>query len=299
MANYSYERGKHGAVSGTIFPFPVKLRGSDPKGTDFKNLLPAGYLRCDGSVLDADDYPSLASVIGVGDSCIYKKDNVILRNNGDNGTGGQIQLPDLGSKYIKSSASSGGYDAIETTNTVGSVKKRVGVAVNLSSNISVSPRFEVPFQYTGNFYVGRFEIPIFGNFALELDTVSSSDPAGAETFLPHGHMSNTVALKHEGGQYSPTQNSEIDGGGGYTQNGRYVADPVETLIPSTGLSIADTVHEHIIQYTSPTSNISSEVEEIFISAENITTNLTVNTDSTTAMNDVQPYFILVEYLIKI
>ena len=41
--------------------------------------LPAGYLRCDGSVLFAE-YPFLAEVLGVGDSSRYKKPDTTLAN---------------------------------------------------------------------------------------------------------------------------------------------------------------------------------------------------------------------------
>lgn len=299
MANYSYEKGKHGSVPGTIFPFPIKLNGTNPTDIDFRSLVPAGYLRCDGSILNADDYPSLANIIGVGPDCIYQKDGEELIGRDENGEGGQIQLPDLGSKYIKSSSSSGGYESEFTTNIVGTQQKRVGVAVNLSSNVSVSPRFDVTFRYTGNFYLGAFDIPIFGNFGTEIDAQTSSDPAGSETILAHGHMSNTVAMKFESGDYNPDQNSNVDGGGGYTDNGRYTAEPLTSLVPSTGLSQSDTVHQHVIEYNRPNTNISSTLDEIFISSQDISTNVTVDTDTTTAFNDVQPYFILVEYLIKI
>ena len=40
-------------MTGSIITFPVELTEDDPKGTSNQELIPAGYLRCDGRVLFA------------------------------------------------------------------------------------------------------------------------------------------------------------------------------------------------------------------------------------------------------
>ena len=51
-------------MTGSIITFPVELTEDDPKGTSNQELIPAGYLRCDGRVLFAVEFPELAAVLG-------------------------------------------------------------------------------------------------------------------------------------------------------------------------------------------------------------------------------------------
>lgn len=101
-SNYSYERGKYGVFPGTIIAFPRTLQGDDPTGNDFKNRIPAGFLRCDGSILNGVDYPNLKQILGVGANSKFKKESATLDEDVPaNTSGGQFQLPDLGSKFIE------------------------------------------------------------------------------------------------------------------------------------------------------------------------------------------------------
>lgn len=56
-------------------------------------------------------------IIGIGSSCIYRKSGTTLQEQASNGTGGQIQLPDLGSKYITAATTPGNYLNTTTLNT--------------------------------------------------------------------------------------------------------------------------------------------------------------------------------------
>ena len=67
--------------------------GNDPNAGDFREKLPAGFLRCDGSIFKADLFPELAKVVGIGEDCKFAKDP---QNIGAD----EFQLPDLGSKYL-------------------------------------------------------------------------------------------------------------------------------------------------------------------------------------------------------
>ena len=94
---YTNERARYGGVSGTIVPFPIKLPDINvPDQGHWREYLPAGYLRCDGSVYQAEVFPELAEVLGVGVSCRYKKPDTELLDN-------QFQVPDLGAKSIRTS----------------------------------------------------------------------------------------------------------------------------------------------------------------------------------------------------
>ena len=138
MRNYSFEKGKFGGAIGTIYPFVVELNGKDPASADWKTKIPAGFLRCDGSVVNGDLYPTLKQVLGVGSDSLYLKSSIILQEANANGSGGQFQLPDLGSKYIRASAQSGTYSATVNNNTVGVQNRRVGVATELTSLIAAT-----------------------------------------------------------------------------------------------------------------------------------------------------------------
>ena len=65
---YNKERSKLGSVTGSIISFSTKLETNEPTDPNNKRLLPAGYLRCDGSVYSANIYPLLAEIVGTGDN---------------------------------------------------------------------------------------------------------------------------------------------------------------------------------------------------------------------------------------
>ena len=88
------ERSKLGNAPGTIINWGVSIPDNDPNFAQIIDKLPAGYLRCDGSVYDERDYPELARILGTGETSLYKKDTQALAAT-------QFQVPDLGSKHIE------------------------------------------------------------------------------------------------------------------------------------------------------------------------------------------------------
>ena len=95
---YTREKAKLGTLTGSIINWSDQLTSADPEDPNTLSKLPAGYLRCDGSVYQAEVYPQLAEVLGVGTSCRYKKPDTDLLAN-------QFQVPDLGAKSIRASNS--------------------------------------------------------------------------------------------------------------------------------------------------------------------------------------------------
>ena len=79
--NYTFERGKYGVLPGTIIAFARTLVGNDPTGNDFKQRIPAGFLRCDGSIRNGVDYPNLKQILGVGSNSKFRKE-VISQKGG-------------------------------------------------------------------------------------------------------------------------------------------------------------------------------------------------------------------------
>ena len=63
---YSKEKGKLGTLTGSIINWSKQLASSDPEDPIIYQTLPAGYLRCDGTVYQAEVFPELATVLGTG-----------------------------------------------------------------------------------------------------------------------------------------------------------------------------------------------------------------------------------------
>ena len=119
---YSKEKGKIGTLTGSIINWSNQLTSSDPEDPTIYETLPAGYLRCDGSVYAAEAFPELASILGVGTNCRYKKPDTNLLDN-------QFQVPDLGAKSTKTSFSSnlGDYQDTYLFNDAGQEITKSGV----------------------------------------------------------------------------------------------------------------------------------------------------------------------------
>jgi hypothetical protein len=293
---YSYQKGKYGGVAGTIYPFPRTLEGNSPTDSDWKEYVPAGFLRCDGSILKADEYISLANVIGVGDDCIYKKPGVTLENKDENGNGGEIQLPDLGSKFLTSFSSNTGLvlDAEAENPNSTATRERVGIGVELELNQGT----EITFNYSGNFNIPTTEVPVSGNYSLEMNSVSATGTIGVEQILAHGHYSNIARLKS---QNFPYVEIAIGSGvpGDLVPDG-FALDVVEInelSVESSG-TFESTQHIHGVKRINPTNNTAVQMNSFEIDAGPVSTNVTLAAEDTTAFNDVTQKFILVEYLIK-
>jgi hypothetical protein len=295
MIHYSFEKGKFGGVVGTIYPFTTTLTGNIPSTAPWKQKVPAGFLRCDGSVVSADLYPALAKILGVGPDSFYRKENITLNPANDDGTGGQFQLPDIGSKFIRASGQGGSYNDLFATSNTGSQQRKVGVSVDVSSNLGTGSSVTATITYSGEFSVPSRNLSMSGNYSLTMETSTRTSAVSSDTILPHAHFSNTVSIE------DPTNkrgSSRVDAGGGYTAEDPYDVEAVESFVPSTGLNTADTVHDHLIQRTNITRSLLPTVPSYNVSAENISTDVTLRVGDTFVMNDIQPRFILVEYLIK-
>ena len=59
---YSKEKGKLGTLTGSIINWSDQLNSSDPEDPTLLQTLPAGYLRCDGSVYQAEVFLSLIHI---------------------------------------------------------------------------------------------------------------------------------------------------------------------------------------------------------------------------------------------
>ena len=134
------ERTKIGTTTGTLIAFPQELEVNDPNVGNSLQLLPAGYLRCDGSIYSSSVYPALAEVLGTGEGSSFRQEGVTLSTE-------HFQVPDLRSKFIRASSASdqGVINDATVVNASGQTIDRSGVGVTVSSNVcllytSPSPR---------------------------------------------------------------------------------------------------------------------------------------------------------------
>mgnify|MGYP001166904012 CR=1 FL=1 len=191
MAVYYNEiKGSHGSLTGSIISFPVEIRDNDPSSSLNKQLIPAGYMRCDGRVLSATEFPMLAIVLGVGSACKYQKDDQPLSDS-------QFQIPDLRSKHIRATTSSniGVYNELEVLNDADQLVEKSGAGLDVIANI------ESPYQidFTGSFYIPPQTTDLRGEprFSLETGSYTFTQEVPADGFQPHMHRSETFRARQK------------------------------------------------------------------------------------------------------
>ncbi len=202
---YSKEKGKIGTLTGSIINWSNQLTSSDPEDPTLYDTLPAGYLRCDGSVYLAINFPELATILGTGSNCRYKKPDTTLLDN-------QFQVPDLGAKSTKTSFSSnlGDYQDTYLDNDAGQQITKSGVGLEVSSNIGST----YTIQYQGNFFLPAQTIEITGQpgFARSSGNYTEETEVLHTAFQPHAHF-------HDGKRSrtaSPTSEFGLFGRNSYT-----------------------------------------------------------------------------------
>lgn len=301
MKNYSFEKGKHGGITGSIFPFFTDINGLLPLDQDYKEYCPAGFLKCRGQILQADQFPALAEVLGVGNISLYKKAGTTLQERDADGTGGTFQLPDLGSKYITASSNSGNYLNDTVTNENNIPISRAGIGVTLQGNGDT-----VEFGFDGDFSAPAVVLSFTGQWRY-IQPPSRSNPATLSigNFVAHGHF-GTYTIASRINQNRQALRSCSWGGGGICWRG--AGNTFETGGDTAGvehrfISYADegedTDHSHQLgtpelSWAGPTSTIPA----VTLSAGAITTTVRMRTRDVIKMDDIAPKFIIVEYLIK-
>jgi len=283
---YTAEKGKYGGIVGTIHCFTSQLPpANDPIA--FKPKLPAGFLRCDGSILNASSYPALADVLGVGSLSKFAKDPTTLLST-------QFQLPDLGSKYMVPGNSSGTY--LSTYLSDGTTR-RVGAEFEITSNVGTSETI----SWSGNFSVGGANDRLTGNplYAGPSTRVTSQAVLTDTNFQGHGHLANQQVFNFTGNyvveQSIPSNSSTASACRPYGGNALYFirqpdgASGAPRHEHTITLPTASSSYTHNFRYTYPTTSIPPTALRTTV---NITTSAVKTFDSTVAP------FILIEYIIK-
>jgi hypothetical protein len=195
--HYTKERSKYGTLTGSIIIWPVEIPApNNPQNPDVKNILPAGYLRCDGGKYNASQYPDLAAIIGTGTNCKFvRKDQ-----NGDpltQLTDEEFVVPDLGSKYPRPvpGADAGTYNNILTETQSGTFIRRSGIGVEATSNVGQVAQV----TYTGKFIIPPQTISLKGKPAYTWGNNGYTDSESVDSLAIHPHMhfstTNRVRIK--------------------------------------------------------------------------------------------------------
>jgi hypothetical protein len=298
---YAFQKGKYGGQCGFIFPYFSDLNTNNNTDDQYLKNIPAGFLRCRGQILSADQYPELANLIGVGDECIYKKSGTILQNRNENGTGGTFQLPDLGSKYVSAGTTPGSYNNlfIESVTTTTPIY-RAGVEVTLDSVGS-----EVIFTYSGNFVIPQHTVNLSGQWTVRSPSSTGRSPVNEGQILTHGHYATFAQLQNGvtgqcGGQwrwrtviYYCRRRGIVANSPGFVR-----LQPIGIAAQEAG-SATGTEHSHnnanfVITSQSKTGTMTRTT----FPASSLQTTVRLNTATTTKIDAIAPKFILCEYLIK-
>jgi hypothetical protein len=197
VAHYSKERSKYGTLTGSIIIWPVEMPVNNPNTSDNVKSLPAGYLRCDGSKYNANDYPDLAAICGTGTNCKFTRldeNDDPIQTLGDD----EFVVPDLGSKYPRpvSTGDAGTFNNILVENQNGVFIKRSGIGIEATSN--VGDIAEV--TYSGDFIVPSQVIPLSGKPAWTWGDNKYTDveSVDAAAIHPHMHFSQTNRVRIKG-----------------------------------------------------------------------------------------------------
>jgi hypothetical protein len=193
--HYTKERSKYGTLSGSIIIWPVEsLSPQNPNNPDSISVLPAGYLRCDGSKYNARDYPNLAEICGTGANCKFLKFNENddpLITLGDD----EFVVPDLGSKYPRptSGGDAGTFNNILTETQNNTFIRRSGIGIEATSNVGEIAEV----TYSGKFVVPGQVIPLKGKPSWTWATNGYTDDEAVDASMihPHMHFSSTSRVR--------------------------------------------------------------------------------------------------------
>jgi len=186
---YSFEKGKLGGGSGFIYVYARTMTSSDPDDPSNVDTIPAGFLKCDGTIYQAALFPALAGVLGVGTENRYRSGptgtSVTLTPN-------QFRVPDLGAKVIRASQTNIGEilnGSVE--NASGTLLSKAGVGALISNNVDG----EVDIGFSGNFKVPSLVVDMSGNPGWTTDSTVTSEGITNVQLHPHAHYSTTVRLR--------------------------------------------------------------------------------------------------------
>ena len=196
---YNREKSKIGTLTGSIIHWSKQLPTNDPDDDNTKDLLPAGYLRCDGSIYAAEIFPALAEILGVGTESRYRKPNITLLDN-------QFQLPDFGSKKLRASSGSNLGDDVDLRILDDNDNEITKSGVGLSVESNIGTQYEILYQ--GDFFLPAQQIPVTGEpkFVRSFGNYTEYTEVLENAFMPHAHFhdgNRTRVRSSTGNEFGP------------------------------------------------------------------------------------------------
>jgi hypothetical protein len=294
MANYTNERARYGGCAGQILVHSTPGLGlvNDPTATNFKNIIPAGYLRCDGSIYNARDYRHLSEILGVGTDTRFAKEGAIIRDP-DLGTGdlGQFQLPDLGSKVIIGGRGTGLYrnTTIERELAGAPITNRVGPQVEIVSNFGS----RITSQFVGNMELDSSgPITMLGTPKYNLERSTSETQLNIENFQGHAHNSSQKFLNYTG-QHS------VATSGGKDSDQRLANSGAGNQLDFSEPWNRESIHKHnITRPTSYAQTFTYSHPTVQIDMSGVSASVDVDVEDDEKLDELVTPFMLVEYIIK-
>jgi hypothetical protein len=289
---YTVEKAKYGGVVGTIQPFTIRLPDVNiPSQGDWRKYLPAGFLRCDGSILNKSLYPNLAAVLGVGQASKFAKNPTELTDN-------QFQLPDLGSKYIRCSNSTGQYLNLTLDQDPGTL--RVGAETVVSSLVGSTTKI----RYGGNFEVLGQSNNFGGNPLYQTSNgFTFNSPLTEDNFQAHGHNADVGVFTYLG-KWTDSQFLQFGGGGrGGNDSQTEGSNNLVTVESPEGASFT-VDHNHEIQLPSAAqlrqnTTFRYQFFNTVVPADGLESTVTITTQNVRKLDTAVSPYIMVEYIIKI
>jgi hypothetical protein len=288
---YTKEKAKYGGITGLIMPFMVKLPDVNiPDQSTWRTLLPAGYLRCDGSILSDEVYPGLAAILGTGRNSKFAKDPEILTDT-------QFQLPDLGSKYVRCANSSGQY--LNTVLDQDPTITKIGAETIVQSLVGDS----VTIRYGGNFEVIGQENAFGGNPLYKTSTgVTLNSPLTEDNFQAHGHDADVGVFTYLG-NWIDSAYVQVGASRG-ANNAQTEGSNNTVLVDAPQDSTFSINHNHGINLPkSPelkdNTTFSYEFINTQISPDGLESEVIITTENVKKLDTAISPYMLVEFIIKI
>ncbi len=289
---YANIRGAQGVAPGVIVPFSKECQSD----ANLLERVPGGYLRCDGKVYQAQDFPGLARVIGVGPSggsgvpgCAFNPgiDSSVLINptfdSDGNFTGGSFAVPNLGAKVLVPNSSAG--QEFMGNNVSGGIYERAGIGY-VASIASV-----VTTTMNGTIEDSVYTANISGQptFAIENNGTSTTNTIDIGKTAAHTH--NDVwyesDMRDEGFDNDLQDSTSID------------IVKYQTSTTTVTHSGANITHNHTVTGGSVENNLQYTRAATTINYNGSSATANIQADARKSLDHLTTPYLILEYIIKI
>jgi hypothetical protein len=290
---YSRVKGAQGVAPGVIVPFSRECQSTAEKD----ERVPGGYLRCDGKIYQARDYPSLARIIGVGPNggngipgCRFNPGllgsnllNPTFDADGDF-TSGTFCVPNLGAKVLIPSGTAGQEFTGNIAMSGSGTYERAGIGYRATIQPTVNSTFN------GSVTGPAKTADISGNPQLTATGTSlSSASLSAANIARHSHGDfawQETDVRPEGVDTDMQDNTDIHLTGVNVTN---------FSISHNGGTIN---HNHSVSGQNVAQHLEFTRQQVTISFAGSSCQGNVSADPRESLNHVTTPYMIVEYIIK-